>query len=632
MERKLSTCSQTPSSRNRFREFSMMARYLRFRRSPYSLFQWRLRRRRIPCRQTRFFGSIFCVFFSVVLGFSGSDRGYPILVGPLMGPSLASAQFGAQSFGSHFTGQAANQVQNGSVFRETPQQTETRYQQDQLFQRQTMARQQAESRQNTQAWQHAEARTRQSQLDANAALQSRESARSQHMSDVQQLQAIEQQQFHRTTDENDFFHAPYPLPDSLREYRDTEYQPVPHTWLTPDADPTRSGPRFTLPNQAFSEKFKRPSWAEPQYRDAYLALQTRIQWAETRTDPARFRWIATPNLTRSSNQSEFLDIHTPPDMPSSPQWSSDADGEDDISSEDSANVSPASLVPQWQLSVERIRQSEHWRRQFTAGLQKYTPHWYHPAWWATHQPVVTPWWHFKHSYLHYPPEYWWKTPTWQTLTIWLAPWNWYEPYIYEYGVGGNAFYDASSLWMNGVQISSIAHFRDSAAVLAIPEVVLTPSVTPTAPRSLASSPTDASTSPPITTTSPVPQSEVPLDATLSTASRMEWLGLGTFALVTESAAATETLSPPFVLQLSVSRDGLLSGMFYDPSAPDATFAVVGRIDTATQRAAFTVACFDDLVFETGAYHLTQTEATLLVHDGTPTLRTYLLIRLEPPKQ
>lgn len=589
----------------------------------------------------QFLGMIFGIFLNLIFGLGVPDIGSHTRVSHLgiRGLSMAMAQFGAQSFGSHFTGQAANRVQNGAVFRETPRQTETRYQQDQNFQRQTMARQQAETWQDFQSRQQGELRVRQAQLEADATLRARESTRLRRASDTQRLNAIEQQRL-RTSDGMDFFRAPYPLPDAIRAYRETEYQPGPPCWVTPEADPVRPGPRFTRPNHDSSEVFKNPSWAKPQYRDTYLALQTDIQWAETRTDPGRFRW-APPS---SASKGPLSEVST-----------------------------PAPLTPQWQLASDRTRQAELWRRQFATELREHTPHWYHRDWWATHPPVIAPWWHFQYSYLHYPPEYWWKTPAWQDLTIWLAPWNWYEPLIYEYGVGGNAIYDAQSVWINGVRVSSITDFRDSAATLATPQVVLTPAVTP-APVT-ATTPQTAldpaqSTSSPVTPTkseawrsipdltepstigtvppdTPMDTAEPSADAiispaepvqptdrstdttALSTARRMEWFALGTFAMVTESAVPTSA-QQSLIIQLAVDRNGLLSGNFYDPSKPDATFAVVGRIDGQTERAAFTIACFDNLVFETGAYHLTQTEATILIHDGSQTLRTCLLIRLEPP--
>jgi hypothetical protein len=67
------------------------------------------------------------------------------------------------------------------------------------------------------------------------------------------------------------------------------------------------------------------------------------------------------------------------------------------------------------------------------------------------------------------------------------------------------------------------------------------------------------------------------------------------------------------------------------SSTNKTYVVQGRVDKETQRAAFTIGDKSDVVMETGIFNLTKPQTPVLVHFGPSKTETYLLVRLDPPK-
>ncbi len=108
------------------------------------------------------------------------------------------------------------------------------------------------------------------------------------------------------------------------------------------------------------------------------------------------------------------------------------------------------------------------------------------------------------------------------------------------------------------------------------------------------------------------------------AEETEWLPLGVFAITKEGVNASS-----FFLQLAVSKDGIISGTYYNDST-DAVHPVEGMIDKESQRAAwrFVDGTNPDLVMETGIYNLTQDQTDLLVHFGPEQTQTWVLVRLD----
>jgi hypothetical protein len=216
--------------------------------------------------------------------------------------------------------------------------------------------------------------------------------------------------------------------------------------------------------------------------------------------------------------------------------------------------------------------------------------WFGPNWWHTHH-FAYPGWHYHWWFPYYPYTYWWSVPNWAGLTSWFT-WNvnplpvWSTPIVYDYGPGGNVYYQDGSVFLAGQPISSAADFAESAAALA--------------------------------TVAPPPSEDA--------AAQAEWMPLGTFALST----GEKDTEPSRVLQLAVTKDGIIGGTLYN-NQTDQTQSIQGQVDKETQRVAFRIGDRESIVAETGLYNLTQKEAPLLVHFGTLKTENYLLIRLENPE-
>lgn len=215
--------------------------------------------------------------------------------------------------------------------------------------------------------------------------------------------------------------------------------------------------------------------------------------------------------------------------------------------------------------------------------------WFGGAWWATHR---FGWcgWHYNWWNHNYGWNYWWTVPVWGAVTAW---WNWgtypqeawSEPCYYDYGDGGNVTYQDNYVYIGDEQIATADEYAQSAAALATVE-------------------------PP---------------ATEEEAAATEWLPLGTFAVI----GSEQEADPSRILQLAVSKAGIISGTLYNTQTDDAQ-SVQGQVDKETQRVAMRIANSDEVVIETGIYNLTQDETPILVHFGTDRTENWMLVRLENP--
>ncbi len=106
----------------------------------------------------------------------------------------------------------------------------------------------------------------------------------------------------------------------------------------------------------------------------------------------------------------------------------------------------------------------------------------------------------------------------------------------------------------------------------------------------------------------------------------QWMPLGVFAMLGKQDE-TET---NFAIQLAVNQKGLISGTFFNQKT-NKNFPVQGRVDSETQRVAFTIQGADDTVFETGIYNLTQKQTQILIHEGKDKTKQAYLVRLDEPK-
>jgi len=106
----------------------------------------------------------------------------------------------------------------------------------------------------------------------------------------------------------------------------------------------------------------------------------------------------------------------------------------------------------------------------------------------------------------------------------------------------------------------------------------------------------------------------------------DWLALGTFSM----AVKDSEVDPARVIQLAVSKNGLISGTIHNRTSGN-TYAVQGRVDKETQRVAFTIEDDSNTVMETGIFNLTQDQTPVLCHFGTSATQVYMLARLPQPE-
>jgi hypothetical protein len=212
-----------------------------------------------------------------------------------------------------------------------------------------------------------------------------------------------------------------------------------------------------------------------------------------------------------------------------------------------------------------------------------------PSWWNRHYHGFGGW-HYSVHFHDHSPSYWWTIPTFAACTrffTWGTSNVWSQPVYYDYGQGGNVVYENNVVYINGEQVASADEFAESAAALA-------------------------------TVTPPANEEE---------AAEAEWMPLGTFAVARDS----NDVDPTSVIQLAVSREGIISGTLYN-TATDQAYTVQGQVDQQTQRVAFRIGESDNIVIETGLYNLTQNDAPMLVHFGTENAENWLFVRLEAPEE
>jgi hypothetical protein len=200
-------------------------------------------------------------------------------------------------------------------------------------------------------------------------------------------------------------------------------------------------------------------------------------------------------------------------------------------------------------------------------------------WWANHPHLANEYWH-NHVWHNHDWHYWWRPATWAIASAWF-PWGWSSPVSYDYG--DNVLYDNGIVYMNGEHVATADEYYHQATQL-------------------------AST------------------AKDDTADRTEWLPLGVFALSRGDTGVSNT-----VLQLAVSKEGVISGTYYN-SDTDIARPVKGTVDKKTQRAAWTFADGKDtnIVMETGINNLTQDQTEALVHFGKDITQQWLMVRLQEP--
>ena len=221
---------------------------------------------------------------------------------------------------------------------------------------------------------------------------------------------------------------------------------------------------------------------------------------------------------------------------------------------------------------------------------------WHDNWHDFHDNIGDPGWRLQypnlaHGYFHYNHPYahgWWTFGTVAALTRWWVYPGWGAPIYYDYGSGGNVYYEGDTVYVNDQAAYTADQYAEQAAELA---------------------------------QTGADQLESP------DAKPMDWLPLGVFAL---STSAAET-SPTRMFQLAVSKEGVINGTFYNTET-NQDLPILGAVDPKTQRASWYVGDNKNTVAETGVYNLTKDQAPVLIHFGLDRTDEYLLVRLDPPPE
>lgn len=174
--------------------------------------------------------------------------------------------------------------------------------------------------------------------------------------------------------------------------------------------------------------------------------------------------------------------------------------------------------------------------------------------------------------------------TWGTLATWLSWPPGYQSVYYNYG--DNLYYDDGTVYQDGQQVGSETDYAEQAEQLAA-----------AGGAAVAGMPSDT-----------------------------KWMSLGVFALTHE-----EKGDPVVFFQLAVDKEGIIAGTYHN-SISDVTKNVQGKVDKKSQRAVWYVEGKPETVVETGIYNLTQNETEVLIHFGTESTQTWLLVRLDEPEE
>ena len=199
-------------------------------------------------------------------------------------------------------------------------------------------------------------------------------------------------------------------------------------------------------------------------------------------------------------------------------------------------------------------------------------------WWARH-PTTLPGWRWHRPWNRYPGSWYWRHAAWPVFGTWFA-WSWSQPVVYDYG--SSVVYRDNYVYVNDQQVATTQEYYQQADTIA----------------------------------TNIPEDLEPEE--------VEWMPLGVFAIAEEGGVDSGML-----IQLAVSKEGIIAGTFYNDLTDDGR-PLEGSVDRESQRAAWRFADGKnkDLVMETPIYNLTQDESTALVHFGAEKTQTWLMVRLD----
>jgi hypothetical protein len=195
--------------------------------------------------------------------------------------------------------------------------------------------------------------------------------------------------------------------------------------------------------------------------------------------------------------------------------------------------------------------------------------WFTPAWYTRYPVAWRP--------AAWRPGVVWTTTTWPLLAGW---WGWRaQPIYFDYGT--TIVYQDNQVVVSGQPVATADQYYQQAVALAQAN----------------------------------PTGEQPGD---------EWKSLGVFALVQGEQAV-----PTAVFQLAVNQAGIIRGNYVN-DLDGTNLPVRGAVESATQRAAWTVGDNKQTVYDTGIVNLTKDEAPILVHLGSGQTQQWYLVRLQQP--
>jgi hypothetical protein len=213
------------------------------------------------------------------------------------------------------------------------------------------------------------------------------------------------------------------------------------------------------------------------------------------------------------------------------------------------------------------------------------------------------------KYASYAEKYWWwGTATYATAAAWLAydrsgsydsgssgsydsgnsgSYDYGRSRSYDYGV--NVAYEGDDVYVDGKRQASAKEYSQQAITLA----------------------NTSDEQPP----APMPPED---------GKQAEYLPLGVWAMVQE-----EKGDAYMFFQISIDKNGVVTGAFKNLLSGE-TSPISGQVDKKTQRVAWKIGSNSSTVIESGLQNLTQDVASCLVHFGTDTTQTWLLVRLKNP--
>jgi hypothetical protein len=175
----------------------------------------------------------------------------------------------------------------------------------------------------------------------------------------------------------------------------------------------------------------------------------------------------------------------------------------------------------------------------------------------------------------------WAGAAWPAVNNWLG-WDAVASYPYDYGQ--NITYQGGNVYYGSQPAGTTEQYYQEASLLA----------------------------------SSAPASPSPSSA--------QWLPLGVFGLVEK-----DDKTPSVTFQLAVDKEGVIRGNAVKAGSTT-TLPVQGALQKKTQRVCWTVGSDTTIVYDTGLYNLTKSEASILVHSGPTSTQQELLVRLKRPAQ